>query len=353
MKPHLPKNDLHPHIWDISPDEHPTKATPEAVISYLLRYAILAPSVHNTQPWLCSISKSTLILRHNPAVKLRDSDPTARETYISFGAFVANFVIAAQAFGHSVSVEWLPSGYTDLAHIAKATITLSKNPVTPDLQILDALRQRRNYRGLYKNQAVDDAAIKNLGSLTPPRRETALLLITDPTTRKKIAELMQLSATFGFSNTKFRRELSDYIVPNTTKREDGIPGYASNIRTNFSSQLMPHVIRHANIGPWQGRTLRAAVASAPVLGCITGADDSYHGWLQSGYYLQEVLTQATALGLSHSIWAALIELPGASVKLQRIVGSPLRPHVFFGLGHVDMLPRHSARKPVSAILEKP
>mgnify|MGYP001233769716 CR=1 FL=1 len=352
MSLRLPHTDLHPHIWEINPSECPPATKPAELLTFLLRYAILAPSVHNTQPWQCSITGASLTLRQDPNVQLRDSDPTARETYISFGAFVANLEIAAKAFGHSLKISWLPSGYRDLSHIAEIELHPGKKETSPDTEALDALRHRRNYRGKFTSENVPQAVISELQALQTPRSETSLTLVTDRPLQKKIAALIQLAATFGFSNQKFRRELADFIVPNNTKRLDGIPGYASNIQSTFSSQMMPHVIRGANIGPWQGRTLRDAVLSAPVLACIGGTDDAYHGWLSSGYYLQQVLTTATKHGLAHSIWAALIELPGASPKLQRMVGTPHRPHIFFGLGHASQLPRHSARKPVSAILKK-
>ena len=41
--------------WNVTEDEFPKKGALPEKISFILKYAILAPSGHNTQPWLFKI----------------------------------------------------------------------------------------------------------------------------------------------------------------------------------------------------------------------------------------------------------------------------------------------------------
>lgn len=38
--------------WNVSEEEFPLQGGPEEKLRFLLNYAVLAPSGHNTQPWL-------------------------------------------------------------------------------------------------------------------------------------------------------------------------------------------------------------------------------------------------------------------------------------------------------------
>jgi len=42
--------------WKVSEEEFPTSGQARARLLFLLNYAVLAPSGHNTQPWLFTVS---------------------------------------------------------------------------------------------------------------------------------------------------------------------------------------------------------------------------------------------------------------------------------------------------------
>ena len=48
---------MHPdNSWNVSEEAFPIQGGPEEKLRFLLNYAVLAPSGHNTQPWLFRLS---------------------------------------------------------------------------------------------------------------------------------------------------------------------------------------------------------------------------------------------------------------------------------------------------------
>ena len=93
-------------IRNINRDEFYKFSLPEDRIKFLLRYAILAPSTHNSQPWLLKIKKGSCQIYLNPSKRIVEADPIERDLYISFGCFLENLVIAGNYFGVFDRVEY-------------------------------------------------------------------------------------------------------------------------------------------------------------------------------------------------------------------------------------------------------
>jgi nitroreductase len=76
----------------------------------LIRYATLAPSGHNTQPWKFSIKENSIRIFPDFTRHLTVVDPDNRELYISLGCALENLVIAARYAGYDSEVEYFPTG---------------------------------------------------------------------------------------------------------------------------------------------------------------------------------------------------------------------------------------------------
>src|SRR5512137_2093311 len=76
----------------------------------LLRYAILAPSGPNTQPWKFSIKDNEVSLIADLSRSLPSVDPTDRTLYISHGCLLTNLLIASEHFGFAHEVKCQPDG---------------------------------------------------------------------------------------------------------------------------------------------------------------------------------------------------------------------------------------------------
>src|SRR5687768_9682674 len=96
-------------------DDFPAEANADEQLQFLLRYAVLAPSSHNTQPWLFRIQGHELDLIADVNRSLPVVDPMNRELIMSCGAALNHLHIAARYFGFSSKIESFPEpGFPDL-----------------------------------------------------------------------------------------------------------------------------------------------------------------------------------------------------------------------------------------------
>ena len=72
--------------WNVSADDFPVDGTSEEKLWFLVRYAILAPSTHNTQPWRFRIHGNVVELYADFTRALPVIDPEDRELIMSCGA---------------------------------------------------------------------------------------------------------------------------------------------------------------------------------------------------------------------------------------------------------------------------
>jgi nitroreductase len=72
----------------------------------IIRYATMAPSGHNTQPWLFSINKNRMTIIPDYSRRLPVVDPDDHALFISLGCALENLIIAAQHFGFQSSITY-------------------------------------------------------------------------------------------------------------------------------------------------------------------------------------------------------------------------------------------------------
>ena len=76
----------HLDAWHIAAEAFPRAGEPEQQLRYLAAYAILAPSIHNTQPWRFRLGDEHVELWSDETGGLPVVDPLGRELVISCGA---------------------------------------------------------------------------------------------------------------------------------------------------------------------------------------------------------------------------------------------------------------------------
>lgn len=96
-------------VWDTKESDFPEKGRVEEKLACLLNYAIMAPSGHNTQPWLFRITGNTVELYADRTRALPVVDPGDRELTISCGAALFNLKTAIRHIGYLPSIEIFPA----------------------------------------------------------------------------------------------------------------------------------------------------------------------------------------------------------------------------------------------------
>ncbi len=122
----------------------------------ILRYASLAPSGHNAQPWEVDIIEpGRWIIKSNPDRWLPAVDPENREGTLSIGPFIENLVLAAGSFGYSADVAYLASSLKDKA-VAEVTLVKDRRIEYP----LNKIESRRTVRSNHLQKSITSDDLK-------------------------------------------------------------------------------------------------------------------------------------------------------------------------------------------------
>ena len=96
--------------WSVTPSNFPASGTLLDKARFAVRYAILAPSSHNTQPWRFVSGDRELLVCADRTRSLPNIDPFDRELIISCGAALFNLRVALAHF--LIPVEITPFPYS-------------------------------------------------------------------------------------------------------------------------------------------------------------------------------------------------------------------------------------------------
>jgi len=122
----------------------------------ILYLASLAPSGHNTQPWVVRILEPKhWVIGSDKKRWLPAVDPENREMLLGIGAFLENMVLAAGTFGYSVEVKIIAKNRTD-ADIADVHLEKDKPQEFP----LEKLKKRRTVRSNFVDQEIKGDDLK-------------------------------------------------------------------------------------------------------------------------------------------------------------------------------------------------
>ena len=94
--------------WRVDDGQFPSDGSLTERLRFLVRYAVLAPSSHNTQPWKFRISADRLDLFMDQERWLKVADDDQRELHISIGCALENLLVAAEHFGLGHQTDYLP-----------------------------------------------------------------------------------------------------------------------------------------------------------------------------------------------------------------------------------------------------
>jgi len=332
--------------WDVRETDFPVAGTPAEKLRFLLNYAVLAPSVHNTQPWLFKIDNDTVELYADRTRALPVIDPDDRELTISCGAALFHLRIAIRHFGYAGAVATLPDPDDPdlLAHIHLGN---TREAATEEQALFDAIGKRRTNRQAFEQRAVPDAMLMALqrDALT---EGAYLYLVQGEEDRNAVADLIALGDRMQWADKHFRRELAAWARPSRSQRRDGIPGYALSFN-RLISQVGLRTGRTFDLGKGQAASDRQLAMGSPAL-VVLGTDvDMTYDWLIAGQALARVLLYARSQGVWASFLNQPIEVPEVRLMLHNMIERVGFPQLLLRMGYGPEVPP-TPRRSVSDVL---
>jgi nitroreductase len=307
----------------------------------LIQKAVLAPSSHNTQPWLFRVAESAIDLYADRTRALPVNDPDDRELSISCGCALMNLRVAAGVESLDVRVELLPAP-DEPDWLARMSFTRKTGALVEEAALAASIEQRRTHRKRFLPREVDAAALDEL--IEAARREGASLRpLATAAARQKAASLVAEGDAAQWANPSWRRELAAWMHPR--RRGDGltVPSLAAPV-----TQL---VVRTFDLGGGVGAKDRELAEASPLLAVLCTEGDQPRDWLLAGQALERVLLVACRHGLQASYLNQPIQVVSLRPKLQDLVGGGF-PQILLRLGHpVDVVPA-APRREVADVIEE-
>ncbi|MCW8828173.1 MAG: nitroreductase [Gammaproteobacteria bacterium] len=311
-------------------------STPNAErLRSLLKYAVLAPSSHNTQPWRFQINNNTVSLYADRTRALPANDPDDRELTISCGCALMNLRVAAAHEGLDMTCEIVPD-HNDEDLLAVASFHETESPSLGETELFQSIEARRTYRKRFAPREVTDSIL--LALIEAATEEGAWLqVIESESIRQSIAAIVSEGDLLQWSNPSWRRELAAWIHPR--HRGDGltVPGIVAPIAHI--------VVRTFDLGKGVGAKDKQLVDESSVIAVLGTEGDSVIDWLGAGQALERILLKAQANGLQASFLNQPIQVASLRPKLQSLLGRTGFAQILLRLGfpadQLDSVPRRS------------
>jgi nitroreductase len=340
-------NAVQPSTFVEDAETFPRGGTDAEIWEFLLRYAVRAPSGHNTHPWRFHIADDQLHLYADRGRALPVVDPEDRELVMSCGAALAHVIVALRHFGYAGEVTVFPDP-ADRDLLATIGLGRAHTPRRGDHQLFKAIDNRHTHRAAFETRPIPDTVLTQLGRDTH-RAGATLHVFTGDEAGAAIATLVAEGDRAQFDDAGFRHELAAWIRPNRTRRPDGMPGYAFGI-SDLPSLLGPTMVAAFNTGASQARKDEQLVLTAPALLVLTTAGDTPADWLTAGQAVGVLLLRAAAHDLSASFLNQPIEVPALRARLRDLVDPGRCPQLLLRTGYPATTDRPTPRRAVADVL---
>jgi hypothetical protein len=256
----------------------------------LLRAAIAAPSLHNSQPWRLRVTNagSTIEIFVDPDRNLPVSDPQGRAAYIGCGAALLNLRVAARAKGMRAHVALTPAPARPL-FVAHVELSEGCDATPHDRELADAISLRHSNREPYDSKPVPQEIRAELAQAA--KSEAGVVRFLDDNEAVRVLRLASDAERELLGNPVYRAELERWI--SKERRDDGIPAGALGPRSSLGHDPV------RDFAPSRPPPIRYGdFEESPQLAVLSVRADSVPGWIAAGQALERVWLTATCSQIS-------------------------------------------------------
>jgi nitroreductase len=312
----------------------------------LVRYATLAASGHNTQPWQFVVAAGRIAISPDFSRRTPVVDPDDHHLFASLGCAAENLALAAAARGHSGEPAFDPAG-------AGAMVFEHRRAAPRGSPLFEAIPHRQSTRGDYDGRPVSTAELNRLAlAAMVPGVDT--VLITERGQMDRVRDLVVAGNSAQMADPAFLRELKSWLrfsPGHAIETGDGLFSVASG-NPALPEWLGPRAFDMLVTAESENDRYAGQLRASSGLAVFIGQRDDREHWALAGRACQRFALQATALGLTHAFINQPVEVAALRPELAALVGmAGRRPDILMRFGRGPLLP-YSQRRPVAAVLAR-
>lgn len=329
--------------WHIDESEFYEIDSPRGQKEFLLRYAVLAPSGHNTQPWYFRLADEGIEVFADYSRRLPIADPGDRELLISVGAAITNLRVAAAHFGFESTVLYAPR-FEEFLPLALVTLRETCDPDPQLRRLFSAITRRHTSHAEFERREIDTETLERVCDAVEASDNMRFVL---PHDRVAVAEIVEEAGRLLMADQRWRKELASWIRPNASGATDGICGDAFGIPGPLAA-FAPYLIATFDPGAARAHHDRELTENAAGLIVVTGDDDRV-SLVRAGETLERLLLTLTTLGVQYAFLNQAVEVPQLRRELWRLIRSPKAPQLLLRIGYAKPVTPAMPRRPVNTV----
>ncbi|MBN1191072.1 MAG: hypothetical protein JXA46_15050 [Dehalococcoidales bacterium] len=323
--------------WEINESDFPSGEGTAEKIRFLLGYAILAPSSHNSQPWKFSIQDNTVLIFTDNDQWLNVADTDRREMYISVGCALENLLIAAEHFGYGYTMEYFPKGNNGAVAIVQLNPG-GKGEQKRDSALFDMIPRRKTNHNLYDTKPIPETEMARLHACC--REEGFRMFPTNEAgneseLRRRIDALITRADAIQLTDPLYKQELASWIG----RGAFGAPWLMAKV-----TQV---ALTHLNISKGQSKKDSEMLLSSPALVALVSSTNDRKSQVIAGQISERIMLTAAQMGLAVHPMSQILEVPEIKAELTSLLPEKnVFPQHTFRLGYAESEKGHTPRRPL-------
>jgi nitroreductase len=301
--------------------------------------ALLAPSVHNTQPWRFVLAGDVLEIHADRSRQLQVVDPDGRQLAISCGCALFNARTALAARGYDALVQRHPDpDQPDL--LARVVLPAEKSDWVPLANLEPHITRRHSNRQRFLDTSVPPSVLYDLAQATE-QEGARLSQVRRPAQRLSLATLSQQADAIESADPAYQQELRAWTTEDP-KRVDGVPAMAVPYLSGEARDELPIRDFDTHEMGWLSAESRSGAQECLLI--LTTAEDDRLSWLRAGEALQHLWLEATRADFALSVFTQVVELPDIRERLRAELDLDSYPHLLLRIGRASQTPASGRRR---------
>ncbi len=341
--------------WEVKESDYPADASLEDRMRFVLRYAILAPSGPNTQPWKFALGRGSIFVYADLNRSLPHVDPSNRTLYMSVGCAIANLAIAAEHFGFAADPSYFPGGPDrakdpGLDLVAEVGLFPQKtdNGQRPGIDLFTQITERHTTKDRFDKEPLSNQDLQQIASCFD-QPGMYLAFYEKREDRDRLNDIVSRAHRLQLAKKEFRRNLAQWLRSNNTTEPDGMPLYTFGVPDAVSIGF-PAAFKEFDLSRAVIYRDSGLIYGCSALGVLSSENDDKLTWTHCGFFLEKMLLMAAAHQVRASFFSQPIGHPDLRQELKAIA-SRGHPQLLFGLGRAKPM-RPSPRRPLEDVIIK-